>query len=83
MHPGPYNRAIDCRRSRGRRSASAALALLALGAGTAAAATPGFEPDRLMLSVSGSTLDNASGGGSGSFTWLHSFNLDTLLGVGV
>ena len=40
--------------------------------------SPGFEPDRLMLSVSGSTLDNASGGGSGSLTWLHSFNLDTL-----
>lgn len=82
MHPGPYTQAIGCRRTRGRRGASAALAMLALGCVTAAAATPGFEPDRVMLSVSGSTLDNSSGGGSGSLAWLHSFNLDTLLGVG-
>jgi hypothetical protein len=56
--------------------------MLALGCVTASAAVPGFVPDRVMLSVSGSTLDNESGGGSGSFTWLHSFNLDTLAGVG-
>ncbi|HEX4267366.1 MAG TPA: hypothetical protein VHY36_05735 [Steroidobacteraceae bacterium] len=80
MRPGTYSQAIGCRRTR--RSASAALALLALGCMTAAAAVPGFVPDRLMLSVSGSTLEKASGGGSGSLTWLHSFNLDTLAGVG-
>jgi hypothetical protein len=82
MHRGPYSQAIACSGNAVRCSARAVLALLALGFVTAAAAAPGFDPDRLLLSVSGSTLDTASGGGSGSLTWLHAFNLDTLLGAG-
>ena len=88
MHRGPYNQAIGCRGACSRRGASATrttlapFTLLALGFVTAAAAAPASEPDQLLLSVSGSTLDTASGGGSGALTWLHSFNADTLLGVG-
>jgi hypothetical protein len=38
--------------------------------------------DRIALTGNGSTLTNTSGGGGGSFTWLHNFDANSLLTLG-
>jgi hypothetical protein len=66
------------------RSATAALILTVLAPGflTAASAASDAAPDRLILTASGSTLNDTSGGGRGGVTWLDALTADSVLGVG-
>ena len=55
---------------------------LAFGLSTTVASASDAEPDHLIVTASGSTLNTASGGGRGAVTWLHAFDTDALLGAG-
>jgi hypothetical protein len=46
-------------------------------------AAPSGVDDRIVLGIQGESLTNTSGGGGGQIGWLHNFNPDALLGVGV
>jgi hypothetical protein len=46
-------------------------------------AAPSAVDDRILIGLQGESLTNTSGGGGGSLGWLHNFDADTLLGLGV
>ncbi|MBV9343459.1 MAG: hypothetical protein JOZ03_00550 [Gammaproteobacteria bacterium] len=48
-----------------------------------AAADPSGADDRLTLSLNGGSLTGTNGGAGGALGWLHNFDADTLLGLGV
>lgn len=66
---------------RRRTTGGLAIATLALGLVTSVSASGG-QPDRLLLTASGSALNSASGGGRGAISWLHPLDANALLGAG-
>jgi hypothetical protein len=73
-------RPVDSIRSLYRLTVSAALLLAPLGVSHAA---PSTADDRIALSANGESLTGTNGGAGGSAGWLHNFNSDALVGIGV